>query len=52
MAITFLPVNDNSDSSNTAKARVKAKILNYTYLDETDYYYGDYPYAYINYGFT
>jgi len=45
MAITFLPVSDNSDSSVTAKARVTAKILNYTNLDESDYYYGDYPYA-------
>ena len=48
MAITFLPVSDNSDSSNTAKARVTAKILNYTNIDSSDYYTGDYPYAYIS----
>lgn len=48
MAVTFLPVSDNSDSSNTAKARVTAKWLNYTHLDES-YLYGDYPYAYMNY---
>jgi len=46
MAITFLPVSDNSDSSNTAKARVTAKILNYTNMDGAIDWW-DYPYAYI-----
>ena len=49
LAITFLPVSDNSDSSNTAKARVTAKMLNYTNLDESDLYYGDFPFASTNY---
>jgi len=54
MAITFLPVSDNSDSSNTAKARVTAKILNYTDLDNDVYYaiLADSPQANINSEFT
>lgn len=40
MAITFLPVNDNSDTLNTAKAQVMGKNMTYWTNIQDIYHWG------------